>query len=128
MGGENFAEHMTLFLNNDTLVWEFSAGRKLVGLRTHSVTTVTPVAGSFAATFVLWHGRHLCARSSIHARLAVADVTRATLQRILTLFPCGVAKLRFAAKRTSALTIIYPTSVLRLVQIAAARRPDKNSH
>lgn len=107
---------------------ELGARGQLVGFRTHSVTSVTPVAGSFAATLVLWHCRYLRARTPVHAWLSVADVTGASLQCILALLLGGVAKFRFAAKRTSALTVIYPASLLRLVQIAALRRPDKYGH
>lgn len=116
-----YANIRTQYLNNDTLVREFRAGRELIGLGTHAMTSVAPVAGSFTSTFVLRHGRYLRTRPSIQARLTVADVAGATLQRILTLLACGVAKFRFAAERTSALTVIYPASVLRLVQIAALR-------
>lgn len=116
-----YANIRTQYLNNDTLVREFRAGWELIGLGTHAMTSVAPVAGSFTSTFVLRHGCYLRTRPSIQARLTVADVAGATLQRILTLLACGVAKFRFAAERTSALTVIYPASVLRLVQIAALR-------
>lgn len=112
-------------LNHNTFVRELLIRSELLRLGTQSLATCAPVAGSIAAAFVLRHGRHLRTRSPVQARLPAADVVGATLQRILALLPRGVAKFRLATERASALTIIYPASMLRLVQIAALRRRDK---
>lgn len=51
----------------------------LFGLRAQSLATVTPVPGTLTSAFVLWHGRDLGTRSTVHARLPAADVVGATL-------------------------------------------------
>lgn len=67
-------------LDQYALMWElYVLLSGLFGLRTQSLATVTPVAGTLTSASVLWHGRDLGTRSTVHARLPAADVVGATL-------------------------------------------------
>lgn len=77
-----------LMLNWTTVHWaldyhafmrKFGTSSNLFGLGTQSLATLAPVSGSFAATFVLWHGADLRTRSSILAGLPTTNIIRSAL-------------------------------------------------
>lgn len=105
-------------LDDHTLVRELGSGGHLFWFGAQSLASVAPVSGVLAAALVLRHGGHLCARAAIHARGPAANVTGATLQRVLTFLAGGVPELRFTTESARALTVVYPTAVLGLVQFA----------